>query len=257
MLPSGPVRALRRDSASSKQGEKPQYLGFVGHELGEQPCEANRLEAQVFPREVIAAARDVTLVVDQVDHREHGTEAVRQLGVVRDAVWNVGGTDLVLCPDETLRHRRLWHQKRTRDLGGPQTSEQPQRQRDLRAGRQSRVAAGEDQPQPVVAHGTDLGLVVRGARVEQRGLDVAVVARRLAPEAVDRAVAGRGHDPAARIRRDAGRGPAPRGDDECVLDRLFGDVDVAEEANQGRDDTAVLLAEDMLDRGAFRSGHEC
>ena len=41
---------------------------------------------------------------------------------------------------------------------------------------------------------------------------------------------------------------------ERVLDRLLGDVDVAEEADQGRDRPAGLLAEDLLDRALVASG---
>src|SRR4029078_2290726 len=97
------------------------------------------------------------------------------------------------------RHRRLLDEERTGDLARLQPTEQPQGQRDLRARRQRRVAAREDQAQSIVAPPGDLDLFL--VRLEQRGLHVAVVARGLAPEAVDRAVARGGEDPAAGVRR--------------------------------------------------------
>jgi hypothetical protein len=109
------------------------------------------------------------------------------------------------------------------------------------------MAAGEDQPQAVVAHRSLLdGL---GAGVQQRGLGVPVVARGLAAQAVDRAVAGGGDDPARRARRHAALGPAPHGLGEGVLDRVLGDVEIAEDAGEDGDGTAVLGAEDTLDLG--------
>jgi hypothetical protein len=46
---------------------------------------------------------------------------------------------------------------------------------------------------------------------------------------------------------DAVGRPALQGDDERVLDRLLGGVEVAEGANQGRDRAPGLLPEDAVD----------
>ena len=51
-----------------------------------------------------------------------------------------------------------------------------------------------------------------------------------------------------------GRRPPLERDDERVLDRLFGDVDVAEEADQGGDGTTGLLPEDLLRPWSGRHG---
>ena len=107
------------------------------------------------------------------------------------------------------------------------------------------MAAGEDQPQPVVAHRAHLlGRARRRARAASAACGVPVVAGRLPAEPVDGPVAGRGDDPAARVGRHAVDRPALDGDGERLLDRLLGEVDVAEDADQGGDDPAVLLAED-------------
>jgi len=111
------------------------------------------------------------------------------------------------------------------------------------------VAACEDQAQAVVAHGALLGRFVAG--VEQQGLGVPIVAGRLAAQTVDRPVAGGGDDPPRRARWKSGRRPPPQGRGERVLDRLLGEVDVTEDADQDGHRAAVLGAEHTLD---IRSG---
>ena len=80
-------------------------------------------------------------------------------------------------------------------------------------------------------------------------------AGRLPAQPVDRPVAGGGDDPAGRARRQAGRRPALHGRGERVLDRLLGDVDVAEDADQDGHRAAVLRAEDPLDLGGGQGRH--
>ena len=97
------------------------------------------------------------------------------------------------------------------------------------------MAAGEDQAQSVVLHGTLLDRLAVDAH--QRGLGVLVLAEGLAAQPVDRPVAGGGDDPPGRARGQPGGRPAPDRLGERVLDRLLGDVaegdiDIAEEAVQ-------------------------
>ena len=54
-------------------------------------------------------------------------------------------------------------------------------------------------------------------------------------------IAGRRDDPSGRARRQSGRRPPLHGRRERVLDRLLGEGDVTEDADQGRDRAAVLL----------------
>ena len=107
------------------------------------------------------------------------------------------------------------------------------------------MAAGEDQPQALVAHRSLLDLFVAG--VQQGRLGVAVGAGGLAPQPVDGAVARGGDDPARGARRQPVRGPPLHGRREGVGHRLLGDVDVAEDADQDGHRAAVLRAEDALD----------
>jgi hypothetical protein len=68
-------------------------------------------------------------------------------------------------------------------------------------------------------------------------------------DAVDRAVSGRRHEPRAGVLRGAVARPALGGDRERLLRGFLGELEVAEEADQGSKDSAPLLAEDVLENG--------
>src|SRR6185437_6559612 len=82
------------------------------------------------------------------------------------------------------------------------------------------------------------------AWLEQLGL---LLAGAIAADAVDRPVAAGGHQPCPRVGRHPVARPALGGDREGVLRGLLGEVEVAEEANEGRQDAAPLVAEDLLE----------
>ncbi len=151
--------------------EQAQHLRLVGHELDQEPAEADRFGAEVLADQPVARTRRVALGEDEVDDGQHGAQPVGQLGLVRHPVGDPRVADLALGPDNPLRHRRLGHQEGAGDLARGEPAEQPQRERHLRARRERRMAAGEDQPEPIVVHGALLGHVVVGA-VEQDGLGV-------------------------------------------------------------------------------------
>ncbi len=138
-----------------------------------------------------------------------------------------------------------------RDLGRGEPAEQPERQRHLGGGAEGRVAAGEDEPQPVIPHRALLLLFFVG--VQQRGLRVLAVAGRLAAQPVDGPVARGGDDPSDRTWRQPSRRPPPGRLGERVLDRVLGDVDGPDEAGQDGYRAAVHIAEDLLDVG--QRGH--
>jgi hypothetical protein len=64
----------------------------------------------------------------------------------------------------------------------------------------------------------------------------------------------RRHEPAARARRDAVARPALRRDRERLLGGLLGEIEVAEEADQGSEDAAPLIAEDLVEGGLVEDG---
>src|SRR5439155_18030167 len=69
----------------------------------------------------------------------------------------------------------------------------------------------------------------------------------LAPQPVDRLASRSDREPRTRVPRQAVSRPRLERSRERVLERVFGELDVAQVADQRRDDSAVLLAEDLLE----------
>jgi hypothetical protein len=98
------------------------------------------------------------------------------------------------------------------------------------------MAAGEDQAQAIVWNQELLliELVVLGHRrwLERLKLLELLGAAALSPKPVDRLVPRGGRDPGAGVVRDASLGPDLHGGDERLLNRVLGEVEVAEYADQ-------------------------
>jgi len=108
------------------------------------------------------------------------------------------------------------------------------------------VAAGEDQAESLVGHGLVVLLVGLQRREPLKQLRLARE-RPLPPDAVDRPVtSGRDQPGAGIVRRPVARPPLDGGRD-CVLKGVLRELEVAEDADQGREDAAPLLAEDGFD----------
>jgi hypothetical protein len=107
------------------------------------------------------------------------------------------------------------------------------------------VAAREDELESLVRDRRFVHDVLRRLlRVEQVGFrrECAVAA-----DAVDRAVAPGRHQPGPWVVGRAFTWPALGGDRERLLGGFLGEVEVAEEADQRREDAAPLVAEDLLE----------
>jgi hypothetical protein len=76
--------------------------------------------------------------------------------------------------------------------------------------------------------------------------------RAVAANPVDRVVTRRRRQPRARVARQPVAGPALRGRRERLLRGFLGEIEVAEEADQRREDPSPLLAEDLLERQRAR-----
>ena len=157
----------------------------------------------------------------------------------RHAERDAGVADLPLGADEALGERRLRDEERARDLRRLEAADQAQRQRDLRLRRERRVAAREDQLEPLV--GNDSLLVVGELLGPREQLRLACQ-RLLAADPVDRRVPGRRHDPGAGIARRSVARPAFGRADEGVLHRVLGEVEVTEDAAEDRDRACPLVA---------------
>ena len=114
------------------------------------------------------------------------------------------------------------------------------------------MAAGEDELQALVRDDRLVHGVLRGLpHVEQANLRRE---RAIAADAVDRAVARGGHQPGARVGRRPVAGPALGGDRKRVLRGFLRELEVAEEADQDREDTPPLVAEGARHRpGSVRA----
>jgi hypothetical protein len=222
-------------------------LRLVGHQRGQHAPEPGRLGGEVD-------APAVALVEDQVHDRQHGGQPLGQDLVGRDREGDPRLADLDLGPRQAALHRLRRDEERVGDLLGRQAAERAQRQRDLRLGRQRGMAAREDELQALVGDRRRVHVVLHrglghGEQPRLRG------ERALAAQPVDRAVARGGHQPGAGVVGRAGPRPALRRHREGLLDGLLGEVEVAEEADQGGEHTPPLVAEDLLDqRGYSRSG---
>jgi hypothetical protein len=224
------------------QGEETERLRFVGHQAGQRPAEPDRLGAE------LVADVGVACVEDQIHGGEDRLEPLGKGVVRRDSERDPGRADLVLRPDEPLRHRRLAGQEGAGDLGRGQAAEQPERERHLRVDRQRRVTAREDQREPLVGDRAHVVvLLIRGEFGQPGQLGPFCLKRPLTAEPVDRPVAGGGDDPRARAGRDSVAWPAFRRHGEGLLNGVLGEVEVAERADQDRYRAPELLPERLCD----------
>ena len=159
--------------------------------------------------------------------------------------------------DDPLRHRRLRDHEGPGDLAGLEAAEQAEDEGDLGIGGQGGMGAEEHEPELIVSDDIDevvepveFGILVRfhGLDVEAVGGEMPLAAGRFATESVDGAVACGRRDPAARVGRYPGLRPPLRRDGECLGHGVLGEVDVAEDADQGGRASAGFAPEDLVER---------
>ena len=230
------------------QAQQAGDLILRGQHLHQHPAEPDRLGAKLAANELVGLRRRVPLVEDQVDRRQHRGQARRELLGLRDLVRDSGLPDLALRSHEPLRHRALADEERPRDLGGGEPAQRAQRERHSCLGGDRGMGRREHQPQPIIrqlphAH-IDRLLGRRLGRLEQSPL---LREDALAPQPVDRLVPSHADDPGRGIVRHTMVRPALERDDERLLDRLLGEIEVAEDADQGRDRPPRLAPEQAVD----------
>src|SRR6266516_1075594 len=230
------------------EGEERAELRRIGQEPAEQAGEPDRLGAQLAPDERLAEGRRVALVEHQVGDHHHRLEPLREDVPGGHLVGDARLPDLALRAHEALRHGGCGDEEGARDLLRREPAEGAQRERNLRLEREGRVAAGEDQTQPIVRHRA-LPLVL-ARRVERREpLQLLELLRKaaLAPQAVDGLVASRLGHPRTRVRGRALARPLLERRRKRLVHDLLGEVEVAEQADQGGEDAPRLLAIEPAD----------
>jgi hypothetical protein len=254
-VPEPPVLVLEQDEVAvciepgratgiveQHQREQAERFRLVRHESGKGLRQTDRLVEQL-----VAGRRSVAGVEDEVEDDQHGAQAIGQQMLGRDPERNAGGADLPLRTDEPLRHRRLGHEEGSRDLLGRQPTDGSKGEGHLRLGGEGRMAAGEDETETIVRDRAHLFLLVRG-HVEDLELPLE---RLLPPDPVDGSVARRRQEPRRWVVRRPDTRPALERRFERLLERVLGEVEVAEDTNQGGEDPATFLAEQPIDVGGL------
>jgi hypothetical protein len=135
-------------------------LGRLRQEAMDHPRQIEPLPGEIGPHQLVAERGRMPGGVDEVDHLQDGVEPRGQVRELGDLIGDARDGDLPLGARDPRLDRRLLGEERLGDLGRRQPADQPQGQGDLRLPRQGRVAAGEDQPEPVV--GEDLARSIVG-----------------------------------------------------------------------------------------------
>ena len=219
-------------------GQQSVHLRLVGHELDERPAEQERLRREFAPAAV-------ALVEDQINDREDREEPIGQQVLGRYPERDPRGLDLALRSHQSLRHRGLGHQEGVGDLNGRQATERPKHQRDLSVDSERRMTAREDELESLVGERRGTHPVLSLLRhLEHPGFRRQ---RAIPTDAIDGSVASGRHQPGARVGGDPIARPPLRGDREGLLRGFLGEFEIAEEADQRREHTSPLVAEDLFE----------
>ena len=181
------------------QREEPDRLRLVGHQLGEHARQADRLGAQLAPDERLAGRRAVALVEDQVEHAQHGLEPLRAGPRAAGRGTGCRRRGSSASPGRGAGRASTSGTRKARAISGVrQAAQRAQRERDPRLRRERRVAAREDEAEPVVDGVRLCAPLLRPgrrppARSRRRGGSSSVFSARRAPapDPVDRRGCGR------------------------------------------------------------------
>jgi len=166
---------------------------------------------------------------------------------------DTGVTNLRFRADDALRDGAWGSEIRMRDLFRRQTANFAQRERDLCVGRKRWMAAGENKTKAIVLERLILERDWLDRCLEPpRELGNRRVETRAPPQDVDRLEATGRHQPRERVARQPVARPALDGGSERLVQRLLGEVEVADEADECGQDTARVRAVERLDRAGRR-----
>ena len=236
-----------------EEGGQTHDLGLALKQPQQQPRQPDRLVAERCARNLRGAARGISLVEDEVDHRGDGGEPLGPLDRARRLERNVSPGDAALRPGDALLHRSLADQERARDLRDRQARHDAQCQRNLLGRGQIGVAADEKEAENIVAIiraveplgqlGFGVAQVGDGLFVRQRFLLAA------APHLVERDVAADHDEPGGRLARRTVLRPVPQRPQTRLLERLLGQVEVAEIAQQRAERLGTRRGQRGIDPG--------
>jgi hypothetical protein len=209
----------------------------------EHPSQPDRLGGQVNPVQLLTRSSRVAFVEDQVQHLQHGGQSVPSvLGRWEDKP-SASGLDLLFGPADPLTHGDFTDPISVGNLSGGQSAHGSQRQRDLGDRGQNRMAAQEQQRQAIVSN----RFLPRSRGRLTGQLVLATLPKLLGAELVDHAAVADPDQPATGMVWNAVVGPLLRGGEQRFLDRVLGDVEVAESAHQRAEHLRRLGAQQVLE----------
>ena len=148
--PSAAVRVSRRESVSNSSARRPATAGSLGrsrrsirHSSSERRTRSSRVSSS-------PAGTVCPVVKRRCTTASTAPMPLRELCGGRHPIGDPRAGDLLLRTSDPRRHRRLTDEEGAGDLRSRQAAHEPQRQCDLRGLVEGRVAAGHDEPQPVV-----------------------------------------------------------------------------------------------------------
>ena len=118
------IAACMRQEHEREQAE---HLGLGRHQRVEHARQANRLVAQVGPRECRSGRRNIALIEDQVQDRADVIDALGETRRRGNVEGNLRFADLAFAAYDTLCHRRGRHEKRRGDFLRGQAAQRSQR----------------------------------------------------------------------------------------------------------------------------------
>ena len=224
----------------------------LGQEFVEQPGKADRFAGQFGADHGVAGGGRVAFVEDEVDRLKHRREALRQGVPVGNLVGDCVIADALLGADDALGDGRRGREEGAGDLLGREAADLAEGHRDLRVLGQGGMAAGEDQAQGVVGDRLHFSLGFGHFILDlPRDLGGCLVEPDAAAHPVDGPEAAGRDQPGARVPRYALLGPLHGGRGERVVQSLLGQLETAEQPDEGCEHTAAFGPVDGIEVGYF------
>jgi hypothetical protein len=230
------------------ESEEAEHFG-LWEQFHEEAGETDCFGGEIGAGERLAGGCGVAFVEDQVDDMEDGIESLGQVGRRGDLLGDAGVLDFGFGADDALGVRGRIGEDSAGDLFGGQAADFAEGEGDLRIGRDGRMAAGENQAQAIIFNifgfrfcwiaGVGFELIGDG---HQRGIEFGAAAH-----GVDALESAGGDQPGTGIGGDALARPLLDGGGKGVVKGFFGEIEIAEEADECRKNAAGFGAVDVFD----------
>ena len=131
-IPTAPILIFEKDEISifiharvapgivkkHQREETGRFRGRRCHQHSHQPAETDCLHTKIGSHERTGSRRSVAFIEDEIDYGQYCVQPLVKVCRGRHHVWNARIVDFAFRPDEPLRHRRHWHEKRAGNFVG-------------------------------------------------------------------------------------------------------------------------------------------